>query len=166
MSYNPYSDETIKARPEIYPPMDELQPKPQLFATQSPPITETPHAVEPGEVQVVSKRKAMTAKFAIGKLNDYLVWFLMVLETMMALRFLLKLIGADPSNPFAGFLYALTYILLIPFENIVSSPTIRPPNQSFEFPTLIGMLVYYLIFFALRRFFHLLISTPEDSAAE
>ena len=104
----------------------------------------------------------MTVKFAIGKFNDYLLWFLMVLETTLTIRFLLKLIGADPGNLFAGFLYALTDILLLPFFNIVKSPSIHPPYQSFEFSTLIAIIIYYLIFYALRRFFRLLVSNPEE----
>lgn len=172
MAYNPYSDETIRTRAEInppLPPMDGLQPKqqPQVFPVQQTPVTEVPSGVptEPVESpEIRQQRKAMTAKFVIGKFNDYLVWFLTVLETMLALRFLLKLIGADPGNLFAGFLYAVTGILLLPFLNIVPSPTIHQ-NASFEFSTLIGMLVYFLIFYALRRFVHLLISTPEDDAA-
>ena len=104
---------------------------------------------------------ADTIKFAIGKLNDYLLWFLTVLEVTLLLRFILKLIGADPNNLFAGFLYALTDIILYPFLGIVKSPSIHP-NQAFEFSTLIAMAVYFLIFYALRRFLRILISGPEE----
>ena len=165
MSYNPYSDDTVKSHAEIYPPMDDLQPRHQQQPApmQQPPVTEVPRAADSLEHQGERQLKARTAKFAIGKFNDYLVWFLTVLETILALRFLLKLIGADPGNLFAGFLYALTNILLLPFLDLVPSPTIHPPNQSFEFSTLIGMLVYFLIFYALKRFAHLLTSIPEDA---
>lgn len=170
MSYNPYSDETVKARAETYPPMDELQLKQpmQVYAMPTSPVTDTPRPPEQTEAQG-SQLKAKSTKFAIGKFNDYLSWFVMVLETMLALRFLFRLIGADLNNPFFGFLYALTSILLFPFENIVGSPVISSAHQNavqlVEFPTLIGMLVYFLFYYALRRFFHLLISRPEDEAA-
>lgn len=109
-----------------------------------------------------SRSGVVTVRFALGKVNDYLLWYLVVLETVLALRFLLKLIGVDPNNPFAGFLYALTDILLYPFLGIVASPSIHPPNQSFEFSTLIAMTVYFLVFYALRRFLRIL-RTPEDT---
>ena len=159
-----HSDDTVRTKAEIYPRMDDLSVKPQVVPVQQAPITEPPPATDAANREDEVQR-ARTAKFVIGKFNDYLVWFLMVIETMLALRFLLKLIGADPGVLFAGFLYAVTDILLLPFLNIVRSPTIHPPYQSFEFSTLIGMLVYYLIFYALRRFVHLLITTPEDSAS-
>jgi hypothetical protein len=169
MSYNPYSEETLKTRMEqIYPRMDDLTPKPQPQVVPvvpvQPVVTETPHTPDPA-LRKDEAQGARTAIFAIGKFNDFLVWFLMIIETMLALRFLLKLIGADPGVLFAGFLYAVTDILLLPFLNIVHSPTIHPPNQSFEFSTLIGMLVYFLIFYALKRFVHLLITPPEDAAS-
>jgi hypothetical protein len=166
MSNYPYSDETVKAQTDAY--MDELQLKQQPASTtqQQPSAPETPHPADQASEQSSSQRKAQYTKFAIGKFNDYLSWFIMVLETLLALQFLLKLIGAASTNPFAGFLYILTDILLLPFNGIVPSPMIHWPNQSVEFPTLIGMLVYYLVYFAIRRFFHLLISRPEDSAAE
>src|SRR5579859_5580735 len=169
---NPFPDESISTQPtEAYPPMEELQPRQQpqqhvyAASTVPQPVTDAPDMLEPidsfrseGERQ----KKAMTVRFAIGKFNDYLLWFLMVLETVLAIRFLLKMIGADPNNPFAGFLYALTAIPLLPFQGIVNSPSIHPPNQSFEFSTLIAIAIYYLVFYALRRFIRLLVSNPED----
>jgi uncharacterized protein YggT (Ycf19 family) len=166
---NPFPDESISTQPtEIFPPMEELRPRQQqgyAAPTAPQPVTETPQPLEPiedyrnlGE----NRKKAMTVRFAIGKFNDYLFWFLWVLETVLAIRFLLKMIGADPNNPFAGFLYALTSVPLLPFMNIVGSPSINPPNQSFEFSTLIAMGIYFLLFYALRRFIRLLVSNPEE----
>lgn len=167
MYNNPYSDETVNTQAHAYPPIDELQLKPQAqtYPTQAPPVTDAPRpAADAGSGQEGQSQpsKAMTAKFVIGKFTDYLVWLVTVLETMLALRFLLKLIGADPGNLFASFLFAVTEVMLLPFLGIVSSPSINKPNQSFEFSTLIAMLIYYLMFYAFRRFVRLLISNPED----
>ena len=166
MYNNPFSDETLGTQPtEAYPPMEELQPRPsqQPPAHTPPPGESTAHPVPPEEVEEVEARQeeALTIKYAIGKLNDYLGWFLIVLETTLVIRFILKLIGADPKNLFAGFLYALTDILLFPFMGIVGSPSFHQ-NQFFEFPTLIAIGIYYLIFWALRRFLRILISSPEE----
>ena len=166
MYNNPYQDETAGSQPtEAYPPMEELQPRqPQQHPMQTPPTSENvvhPLAAEDIESAETRQEEALTIKFAIGKLNDYLGWFLLVLETTLIIRFILMLIGADPGNPFAGFLYALTGILLFPFMGIVGSPSLHR-NQAFEFPTLIAAAIYYLIFYALRRFLHILISSPEE----
>ena len=164
---NLFPDETIGSQPtEPVPPMEELPPRP--LPPQQPGYTPSPAAENPvpaseaAESPVTRQEEALTVRFAIGKLNDYLRWFLTVLEVTLLLRFILKLIGADPTNLFAGFLYALTDILLYPFLGIVKSPSIHPPNQSFEFSTLIGMIVYFLVFYALVRFLGILISAPEE----
>ena len=165
---NLFPDETIGVQPtEPYPPMEELplKPPPQQYPVQTPTANESNPQAEPFEVAespVTRQEEALTIKFAIGKLNDYLLWFLWVLEITLMLRFMLKLIGADPNNLFAGFLYALTDILTFPFLGIVKSPSVHPPNQAFEFSTLIAMAVYFLVFFALRRFLRILISGPEE----
>ncbi|HLX56299.1 MAG TPA: YggT family protein [Ktedonobacteraceae bacterium] len=173
---NPYPDESIGTQPtEAYPPMEELQPRPpqpqypaHAYTVPMPqPMADAPHMLEPVESPEdfeARQKNAMTVRFAIGKFNDYLLWFVMVMEVALTVRFLLKLIGADPNNLFAGFLYALTDIPLLPFLGIVKSPSIHPPNQAFEFSTLIAMIIYYLIFYALRRFFRLLVSNPEETA--
>jgi uncharacterized protein YggT (Ycf19 family) len=162
---NLFPDETIGSQPtEPYPPMEELprRPPPPQQLGSAPPGAENPtQAPESAEGAVTRQEEALTIKYAIGKLNEYLLWFLSVLEITLLLRFILKLIGAAPTNLFAGFLYALTDILLYPFLGIVNSPSIHPPNQSFEFSTLIGMTVYFLVFYALRRFLRILIS-PEE----
>ena len=125
------------------------------------PLEETKIDVENVEAR---QEEARTVRYAIGKLNDFLQWFMAVLEVTLAIRFLLKLIGADPTNLFAGILYALTDIILFPFSNIVHSPSVHP-LQAFEWSTLIAMIIYALIFWAIRRFLSILITSPEESAS-
>jgi len=130
------------------------------------PALPPPTAASPEEDSAETRHEeALTVRYAIGKLSDFIQWFIAVLEIMLAIRFLLKLIGADPANPFASFLYALTNIILVPFSNIVQPAVIRAPNQSFEWSTLIAMGIYALIFWAVGRFLRILISSPEEPAA-
>lgn len=154
-------------------PMEELQPKRVVPQTPpSQPAAAYPASLSPGgsfqpaviEVEggeTHTREEALTIKFAIGKLNDYLQWFLMVLEAILLIRFLLKMFGADPANLFASFVFSLTDILLVPFNGIVPSLSLHT-NQAFEISTLIAMAVYFLIFYALKRFLRILISSPEE----
>ncbi|GAC1390032.1 MAG: hypothetical protein NVS4B11_03000 [Ktedonobacteraceae bacterium] len=138
--------------------MEELQPKPAPQTPQPSPMLET----MPEEEAAVRQEEARTVRYAIGKLNDFIQWFVAVLEVLLAIRFLLMLIGADPNNLFAGFLYALTTIVLVPFQSIVHTPSLRT-NQAFEWSTLIAMAIYWLLFWAIRRFLRILISSPEEA---
>ena len=164
---NPFPEEMIKTQPsEGYPPMEELPLKPP--PAQPPPANETvtqpqqPGPLEVGESPVTGREEALTIKFAIGKLNDYLLWFLMVLEVTLLIEFFLMLIGAAQNNLFAGFMYALTVIPLYPFNGIVPSTKLGTSGAAIEWSTLIAMAVYFLVFYALRRFLSILISGPEE----
>ena len=169
MHNNPFPEKTEQ-------PMEALQPKPKPVP-QTPSEPQAPSHAAPVhhsaptagatfqpllvDADNGSREEAFTVKFAIGKLNDYLQWFLMVMETILALRFVLKMFGANPANLFASFVFALTDILLTPFTGIVPPISIHP-NQAFEISTLIAMAVYFLLFYALKRFLRILISNPEE----
>src|SRR5437016_11055497 len=125
---NPFPEEMIRTQPsEAYPPMEELprKPPPQSPTVQPPPPPATqPQQAEPlevGESPVTGREEALTIKFAIGKLNDYLLWFLMVLEVTLLIEFFLMLVGARPINLFACFMYALTVICLCSLYGILRS---------------------------------------------
>lgn len=170
---NPFPEEIMSTTStEAYPPMEELplKPPPPQYAVQ--PSPQVPNEMpaqnqqvsptETGENAITGREEALTLKFAIGKLNDYLLWFLMVLEVILLIEFFLKLIGASPSNLFAGFMYALTVIPLYPFTGIVPSTKLGSGGAVIEWSTLIAMAVYFLVFYALRRFLKILISGPEE----
>jgi hypothetical protein len=170
---NPFPEEMIRTQPsEVYPPMEELplKPPPPQYAVQPPPQAPTGLSTQPqqatplegGESPITGREEALTIKFAIGKLNDYLLWFLMVLEVTLLIEFFLMLIGAAQNNLFAGFMYALTVIPLYPFNGIVPSTKLGSGNAEIEWSTLIAMAVYFLVFYALRRFLTILISGPEE----
>lgn len=165
MRNNPYDDPTNVQPMDVVPHnrerMEDLQPKP-MPSQQVIPASPTESVQE--ESAEIRQEEALTFRYAIGKLNDFLQWFVAVLEITLLIRFILKLIGAAPDNLFAGFLYALTDIILVPFSTIVHSPSIHP-NQAFEWSTLIGMAIYYLIFWAIRRFLRILVSRPEEPAS-
>ncbi len=164
---NLFPDETIGAQPtEANPSMPELPPKapPQPQQAYSPPpaanesLAQIP---ETTESPVTRQEEALTIKFAIGKLNDYLLWFVMVLEVTLLIQFFLKLIGADPNNLFAAFMGALTLIPLYPFNGVVSNSPLGK-GAAIDWSILIAMVVYFVVFYALRRFLRILISSPEE----
>lgn len=161
MRNNPYPDEPNRVQPsaEVIPQrgrMEDLPPR--IVPVVVPASAETEPEVESAETR---QEEARTVRYAIGKLNDFLQWFLIVLEVTLTIRFFLKLIGANTTNLFVGFLYALTDIVLFPFFNIVRSLVLHS-GQEFEWSTLIALLLYWLIFWAIRRFLRILISTPEE----
>jgi hypothetical protein len=168
-------DETIRTQPtEAYPVMEELprKPLPPQYAVQPPIPTPEPNEppaqpqpaepLEGAESPIIGREGALAWIFAIRKLNAYLLWFLMVLEVTLLIEFFLMLIGAAQNNLFASFMLALTAIPLYPFNNIVP-PTKLGASAVIEWSTLIAMAVYFLFFYALRRFLSIIVSDTDES---
>jgi YggT family protein len=65
------------------------------------------------------------------------------LESLIGLRIILKMLAANPANPFADFIYRLTDLFLKPFAGLVSNPA--SAGMVLELTSMIGMLVYGLM---------------------
>ena len=152
MHTNPYPDELTHIQPTEMlmkrEPMEDLPLKPVPPQGTTSPATDTDPDLESAEAR---QEEARTIRYAIGKLNDFLQWFVVVLEITLVIRFFLRLIGADPHNLFAGITYGLTDILLFPFVGIIGWST-----APLEWSNLIAMIVYWLIFWAIRRMIEIL----------
>jgi hypothetical protein len=68
-----------------------------------------------------------------------------VLEVLLLLRFIFRLLAANPDNAFVSFLYNLSGVFVGPFNGIFANPTLVGSSSVFEFSTLVAMLVYALI---------------------
>ena len=165
MQSNPYPDNPNDRQPsEATHPMEPLQPRAPQYPPNVPPDYQNPaYRAQAQERQraIADQERASTFAYGVAKFIDYLGWLILVLEVLLFLRFLLKLIGADPFNPFASFLYSLTNVFLFIFNGIVTDPRFGP-NSVFEISTLIGMLVYGLIYWILRLLLRTTISRPSE----
>jgi hypothetical protein len=66
-----------------------------------------------------------------------------VLDGLIGLRFLLKLMAANPANPFASLVYFITSPFLWMFQGLTYTPTFE--GIEIEFFSLVAMVVYALI---------------------
>ena len=73
-----------------------------------------------------------------------------IVTTILALRFVLVLLGANPANAFAGLIYDLSRPLVAPFFGLFSY-TATLGIARFEFETLIAMVVYAVIAWGIVR---------------
>lgn len=79
---------------------------------------------------------------------EYLVYFMFgILEILLIFRFVLKLMGASASSAFVSFIYAVTGILILPFENIFSRWFTQGVETTsvIEPATLIAIIVYGIL---------------------
>jgi|SRR5687767_6915521 len=77
-----------------------------------------------------------------------IVWYILgVIEILLAFRFVLKVLGANPESGFVDFIYTLTGILTGPFDSIfgVASTKSGDIKSVFEPSILVAMAVYALV---------------------
>ncbi len=77
-----------------------------------------------------------------------IVWYILgVLEVVLAIRFVLKLLGANSANAFVDLTYSISGIITAPFDSIfgVTSTTTGDTNSVFEPSIIVAGLVYMLI---------------------
>ena len=165
MQANPYPND-----PNYMPPIGDIQ-RPVPYQSMPPSdqnsvgVPYGPQYVVPApqNAEIVDQRKEQTRKYNIAKVMDYLQWVLLALELLFLVRFGLKILGADPTNPFSMFVYNLSGFFLYPFEGILPDTKLRPNGVAvIEWSTLVGMGVYALLFYIVRMFLSITISRPQE----
>lgn len=87
-----------------------------------------------------------------------ILWFIIgVIVSLIALRFVLLALGANPDAGFAAFIYGLTDIFVSPFADLFAPE--RADNGSyFEFGSLIAIAVYLLLGWLISRILELVMA--------
>jgi hypothetical protein len=87
------------------------------------------------------------------------VWYVAgILLGILGIRFLLALLGANPANAFASFMYSISYPFVAPFFGLFSY-NLRYGVSHFESYTLVAIAIYALIAYAIARL--LTLSRPD-----
>ena len=89
-----------------------------------------------------------------------LIWLLLgLLEAAIALRVVFKLIGVNAANSFATLLYNVTDLFVAPFASLTGAPAAG--GMVLEISSIIAMIVYLLIAWALERIVYVLFYRPR-----
>lgn len=90
------------------------------------------------------------------------VWYLLgLLEVLLAFRFVLKLLAANPKAGFSSFIYNVSYPFVAPFLSVFHISKLE--GNVLEWTTLLAMLVYGLIGLGIAKLLvsGKTVSTPE-----
>lgn len=89
-----------------------------------------------------------------------LIWLLLgILEAMIALRIMLKMIGANPESTIVALIYGFTALFLFPFAGLIGSPAAG--NMVLELSSMFAMLIYALVAWAFERIVWLIFYRPR-----
>ena len=94
------------------------------------------------------------------------VWYILgIIELLLAFRFILKLLGANPAAGFTSFIYNVSSVFAAPFLAVFRSSRIVE-GSVFEWTTLLAMVVYGIIAWGIIKLFMMgrTVSTPEAAA--
>jgi hypothetical protein len=94
-----------------------------------------------------------------------IVWYILgVVEVLLAFRFILKLLGANPDAGFTSFIYGVTHIFTAPFLSVFRITQVA--GSIFEWTTLLAGFVYWVLAFGIIKLFLMgkTVSTPEAAA--
>jgi hypothetical protein len=124
----------------------------EVIVTEEPVVTHRRRQVvrDPGHEQRV----------AAAKLIQF-IWLLFgILDTLFAIRFVLKLINANPNNGFANLIYDVTGVFLAPFSGLVENLT--SGDAVIEVNTLIAIVVYSLVGWVIARLIWIVLYRPSE----
>ncbi len=84
-----------------------------------------------------------------------------ILISLLLLRVVLSLIGANEANAFASFIYGLTDLFVAPFRGLLQTGEFQAGVSRFEFETLVAALVYTLLGWGITAGVNLAKKNPE-----
>ncbi|MEX0909905.1 MAG: hypothetical protein WDZ75_01285 [Candidatus Paceibacterota bacterium] len=78
------------------------------------------------------------------------VWYVLaILETLLAIRFFLRLFGANPEAGFTSFVYTTSDIFVAPFTQVFSNVNVS--GSVVEWGTFLAIVVYWVVALLLTR---------------
>jgi uncharacterized protein YggT (Ycf19 family) len=123
----------------------EIDPRPQpVDVYRNDPVTplenQTPQ-------QAYGRKKAIFRTYQV-------VWYILgLIEVLLAFRFFLRLVGANPGSGFVDLIYTISAPFAVPFRGIV--PVSQGESAVVEWSTLIAMLVYLVVAWGIVKLFQL-----------
>jgi hypothetical protein len=119
-----------------------------------------PVAPVPPVAPVTTSRTAVYREGGYNTRVIQVVWWIVgLVDVLIAIRFLLKLFGANPA-PFVRFMYDLTWPLVAPFHGIFN--TAQEGRSILEPESLVAMAIYALIGWGIVSLIRLM-SRPRSS---
>ena len=102
-----------------------------------------------------AQRRGMSSKVSQA---IYLIFG--VVEALLAIRFVLKLLGANPEAGFASFIYRISAPLVAPFVGLFGTPQLN--GMVLELEALVAIVVYGLVAWGLAKLAWLLLGETRS----
>ena len=111
------------------------------------------------EVRTTQHEQGSEQRVNTFKVTQFIWLLLGILEAAIALRVVFKMIAVNAANPFAALLYNVTHFFVAPFASLTGAPAVG--GKVLEISSIIAMIVYLLIAWALERIVYVLFYRPR-----
>lgn len=159
----------------VEPVAEEIVETPAGQVVHREPVVErvvaTPHAAVVGapasaamdEVSATAYDPFAARRRTAARLVQ-VVWLLFgIIEAVLAIRFILRLLGANEGAPFAAFIYQVSDAFLLPFMGLFATP--RSGGSALDLNALVGIVVYMLIAWLFAKIVWLLAGESRSATA-
>ena len=113
-------------------------------------MQEDPIRVQTTETTVEPVQKD-NQNYAISKVVQVIQYIAGLLIVLLAIRFVLALLGANLANQFANFIYTVTDPMVAPFRGLLQVSQFQAGISRFEVETLLTMVIYALVTWGITR---------------
>jgi YggT family protein len=113
-------------------------------------------------LSVEEQKRAMDAanqNSAVARFVRIIFFIFGVLELLLAFRVILHVLAANPGNPFADVVYAISNPFVALFANLFANPKVG--NGVLELTTIAAMVVYAIAAWIIGRLIWLVLSRPR-----
>ncbi len=100
-------------------------------------------------------------RIAAYRLTQIIYWVFALIEGLIAIRLILRALGANPSAGFAQFIYGVTGPLVAPFVNLFGNPTYQ--NSVLELSSIVALIVYALVAWLLGKLVWILVGETRSA---
>jgi hypothetical protein len=95
------------------------------------------------------------------RVTQVIYWVFALIEGLIAIRLILKLLGANPSAGFAQFIYGVTATLVAPFVGLFSNPVYQ--SSMLELGSVVALIVYALVAWLLGKLVWILVGETRSA---
>lgn len=119
------------------------------IAVVPPVVSVTPTVVTTEHLEQFPSDAGASRQNTLNRVRQIIWMILVLIEILLAIRFILRLLGANPEAGFAQFIYGITAAFVAPFAGLFGTP--RFDASVFEFTTLVAMIIYALLAWVIVR---------------
>jgi len=139
----------LEERTEITETTSSTRPVNSVPRTSTEVRTTEHPAAEVDRVEGVTYDPFEQRRMTAYRVTQLIYLIFGIIEGLIAIRFVLKALGANPNAGFAEFIYGITYPLILPFIGLFGNP--QAQGSILETNSLVALIVYALLGWLLAK---------------